>query len=359
MNITLFCKRYYTNKDLISDQYGRLYHFPKEWVKMGHHVTVIAFNYRTDDEINIRLDGVYFYSIPVSIKSLLTIYPKVKRIVNSRQTDVILSSADPIIGMVGLMVSSITHNPFIFDVYDDYGAFGISRIPGMQTLFEAVIKRADLISCVSKSLRHHFTKLNHNIGIFPNGTDPSMFFPLSKKIARNKLHLPEDSVYIGYTGSIDQRFDYHTLIKAFKKIKTEFPNAILLIAGKNLSCMDLNDTSIRYLGELDQKEVPIVISASDVMVLPYSSHHLAKTCNPCKLTEYLACERPVVAAKVSDIADYFPNTTQSLYLCGSEEDLAEKLLLQIKSPEFGEIRKEYLWENIAGDLMENIRDLVK
>ena len=219
MNIILLCKRHYTNKDLILDQYGRLYHFPKEWLETGHQVTVIAFNYHTDDDILVKLDGVDFYSIPVSIKNLLTVLRKLKGIVDSSNADVIIASADPVIGLAGLIASHLTRKPFVFDVYDDYGAFGISRIPGMITLFRSVIKRADLVSCVSKPLKDQFANINYNIGIFPNGTDTSLFYPQSKGTARIKLGLPEDGVYIGYTGSIDQRFDYKTLINAFDRVK--------------------------------------------------------------------------------------------------------------------------------------------
>ena len=46
MRIYLICKRYYTNKDLIKERFGRLYHLPKEWAANGAEVWVNAIDYR-------------------------------------------------------------------------------------------------------------------------------------------------------------------------------------------------------------------------------------------------------------------------------------------------------------------------
>lgn len=45
MRIYLICKRYYTNKDLIKERFGRLYHLPKEWVANGAEIWVSNSRY--------------------------------------------------------------------------------------------------------------------------------------------------------------------------------------------------------------------------------------------------------------------------------------------------------------------------
>ena len=49
MRIHIICKRYYTNKDLIENQFGRLYHLPEQLVKYGAEVWVNAIDYRNKD----------------------------------------------------------------------------------------------------------------------------------------------------------------------------------------------------------------------------------------------------------------------------------------------------------------------
>lgn len=44
MNIHLLCKRYYTNKDLLNDRFGRLYHLPVQLARLGAEVSVTAID---------------------------------------------------------------------------------------------------------------------------------------------------------------------------------------------------------------------------------------------------------------------------------------------------------------------------
>lgn len=349
MQILFLCKRYYTNKDLINDRFGRLYHFPKEWKAAGHDVTVIAFNYHTKDACVETMDGVEFYSLPVS--SPIKLVRTIKRIVAAKRFDMVFASADQLVGMVGLFLARLMKMPFVFDIYDDYGAFGISRFPGMKWLFRQMVKRADYVCCVSVALRQQLLADNERVGIYPNGTDTALFRPMDKAEARQQLGFDQDGIYIGFAGSMDARFDNSNLMQALELVRKELGGVVLVLAGVNQLNFDLKRVGVIYLGSLAQAQIPTLIAASDVMVLPYSTHPLAQSCNPCKLAEYLACGRPVVAAEVSDIRDWLPDTQQSLYRCGSAEDLAQKLLMQIKCPETVPMSKDLLWSRIAESLL--------
>lgn len=357
MNILVICKRYYTNKDLILDRFGRLYHFPVEWKKNGHNVTVIALNYHNKDLIHENIEGVNFYSVPFSIARLLSTY-KLVRMLGKSDFDVVFASADQIAGFIGLRISIKLKKPIVFDVYDDYRAFGISKIPGMKSLFYYVIRKVDFLSCISKSLLRDLVIFNNNSAVFPNGTDTSIFYRRDKTKVRSRLGFNDSSILIGYTGSMDKRFDFDTLAKAFAIIKSIFSNASLLIAGRNINNLDLKIEGVKYFGEISQSKVPEIISACDVMVMPYSDHLLAKTCNPCKLTEYIACDVPIVSSSSVDVDEYLGHTEYSVYECGSFEDLAKKIILQIRQPEIAPIKKGFAWEVIAKEILDVFKALI-
>ena len=46
MRILFLCKRQYTGKDLLDDQYGRLFEFPRILSQRGHRVAGFSVSYR-------------------------------------------------------------------------------------------------------------------------------------------------------------------------------------------------------------------------------------------------------------------------------------------------------------------------
>ena len=62
-------KRHYTNKDLILDHFGRLYHLPLQLVQNGLDVEVICANYRSRQEEAFSCSGFKFHSIPFSLSN--------------------------------------------------------------------------------------------------------------------------------------------------------------------------------------------------------------------------------------------------------------------------------------------------
>ena len=73
MRIYLICKRYYTNKDLIKERFGRLYHLPKEWVANGAEIWVNAIDYRDKISNELTIDGVHFQTTPARLPQVLAL----------------------------------------------------------------------------------------------------------------------------------------------------------------------------------------------------------------------------------------------------------------------------------------------
>ena len=68
MSKTVFLtKRHYTNKDLILDHFGRLYHLPAQLVENGFTVKVLCANYRNQQEEVFSYSGLKFHSIPLTL----------------------------------------------------------------------------------------------------------------------------------------------------------------------------------------------------------------------------------------------------------------------------------------------------
>lgn len=350
MNILVICKRHYTGKDLIKDRFGRLFHFPVQWAKSDNQVSVITLDYHTSDNQKQKIGDVDFYSVDFAAHRIIKAYNKIKKIALIKKYDFIFASGDQIAGLIGLKLSKQIDCPLTFDMYDDYDVFGINKIPLMKSILRYVVKNSSYICCTSRPIKNKFSKYNANIDVYPNGVDPDVFYPTPKEEAQKRLHLDENSIYIAYTGTIDKKLDIEILIKAIKNIRAKVPNIILLYAGNNISTEKLKYTWIKNLGLVPQSQVPIILSASDVLVMPYKNHPQVLFSNPCKLTEYLSLNKPIVAPNVSDFSDYFPRAKQSLYACGSVNELTEKLFSQIQQPEIIKV-PDYSWKKISNDII--------
>lgn len=346
MNILILCKRHYTNKDLINDKFGRLFHFPRHWVNYGHPVTVIAMDYRNLPISSITIENILFHSIPFP-SFFVNFLLKTLKLARNSSPDIIIASGDSHIGFFGLCLARHMNIPFVFDLYHHYADFGTNKIPGMKPMYYHALRKADLVVCDSRPLETIVSKYNKHTKIAAQGTDNTLFNPLDKVACKKALNLDISSSYIGYTGAIDNRFDQKLILTLLNSKDLPLQNIKLLIAGPNLSNFDLNHQRIVYLGKLPQDQVPLVIGASEVMLIPYQDTPLAQTCNPCKLSEYIACERPIVASAISNIADYLPRSNHLLYKPGNTNEFFRSLLQQLRLPITEDISAALGWDTIA------------
>ena len=349
MKIGLLCKRLYTNKDLIDDRFGRLYHLPVQLTRLGHEVSVVALDYRRGrPREEFDRDNVHFISLPaigaVNTPRAMIQSLDAMRVVNP---DIIVASGDTYLGAMASVISRTMKVPWVFDIYDDYRTFSSARIPGMQRLLKATVRSAEALMVASAPLRKIFSPFNGNCHIVENGTDLDLFHPMDRLECRRALGIGADLTVIGYFGSIESRRGMRTLIAAVELCKEQYPKTHLLVSGKKDSNLDLSENSVDYRGQRPQSEVPLLINACDVVTIPYEKDPYIETTNACKISEYLACEVPIVATKVSDMESLFAATPQILADPGDPSSLSRAILRQLHEPVTPHFANTLTWEALA------------
>ena len=334
MKICLLCKRLYTNRDLIADRFGRLFHFPVQLAHLGHDVTVLALDYdksRTREDHVI--DAVTFKSTPV-IGALRTPWGLLSamRQATKADPDVIIASGDIYLGTIAHAISAIRRIPYIFDLYDDYRCFKSAKIPGMSALLRRATHHATAVIVASNPLKHMFAPLNQNIFVIENGTDTALFRRMEQADCRRKLLLPHAVPIVGYFGSIEERRGIHTLLRAISLCRTKHPDIRLLIAGSNDANIDFGAIGVDYRGLVPQHQVPELINACNVVTIPYHRDPYIDATNACKISEYLAAQVPVAVSNVSDMATLFRETPEVLAEPGDPYSLSQVILRQLSDP---------------------------
>ena len=357
MQITFICKRLYTHKDLMDDQFGRLFHIPVQLAAQGHTVRVFAFDYKkgraaTDREI----DGVVFSSVPASSPTqLISAYGKISSALDALRPHILFASGDTWIGAVAKRLASRHRCPWIFDVYDDYRFFQSGRMPGMRWLFNKLIKEAPLVVVAGEALKFRLGSLASRTIVAVNGVDPRHFYPRSRIAAREVLNIPEHARVVGYFGTLSEERGFHILIEACKILDRRTGDLKLLVAGRR-TASDSNDACfIDDRGLVPQCEVPLMISSCDVVTIPYLSTPLTEATNACKLCEYIACEIPIVATRVAEAPLVLHSVPAALVPPNDAESLALAIEKQLREPTLVSPEHTVTWHEAAAPIAEWIR----
>ena len=165
--------------------------------------------------------------------------------------------------------------------------------------------------------------------------------------------MPENTKIIAYAGSIQRLQGIGFLIGVFNKLKEEFRDLKLVIAGRFFKgeekYINLNQKDLIYLKSLPQDMVVKLINAADVVVVPNPENNFTKYCFPYKVVEYMSCNKPIVATNVGDINILLKDFKDSLCEENDDEDMAKKIKNQLtkKSINYRTIALKKSWDNIA------------
>jgi glycosyltransferase involved in cell wall biosynthesis len=161
-------------------------------------------------------------------------------------------------------------------------------------------QRATGLLAVSKGLVDDMAALSiprEKITLHRTGLDADLFRPYDRKMCRDQFGLPRDVPVLATVGALIPRKGQRYVLEALPAL----PEAILLLAGKGEDEAMLRSLAqqlgvaerVRFLGPVPHAELPILLNAADVFVLPSASEGLANA-----WVEALACGTPVVTTPI-------------------------------------------------------------
>jgi len=148
---------------------------------------------------------------------------------------------------------------------------------------------------IKRNLMERLYISEEKIRVFPNGVDLERFYPRDRLEMRRKFGLPHERFIIAFVGHFDQRKGPHRVLAAASGLE----KCGLIFMGRGSAPLEGED--ILFKGQLSHSEVPEMLSAADIFVLPTLAEG---SCNA--IVEALACGLPVVTSRRefnSDIAD--------------------------------------------------------
>jgi glycosyltransferase involved in cell wall biosynthesis len=335
MRVLVLSKRQYTGKDLLDDRYGRLFELPAGLARLGHDVRALVLSYRRKGRLRRAEAGVDWQSVDL-VPWPFRYWNELIRTAEGFQPDVIWASSDAIHVVIGARLRAVTGIPLVVDLYDDYEAFGLDRLPGLRSLYRSACRKADGLSVVSESLAEMLRVRGSGsalVEIIGNGVKAGFGQGLDRIASRKLLDLPLDLRLVGTAGSLDASRGIEDLFLAFDSLRSTDPSVRLVVAGPRTGFgEELSGRQVIDLGILPHSQIPVLFSALDVGVVCNRDSAFGRACHPQKLVEMAACGLPVVATSVGEATRLLASNPRNLYVPGDFRMLAQRLADQLDSP---------------------------
>lgn len=357
LRILFLAKRRYTNKDALTERFGRAYRFPMQWATAGHEVELVLLDYRSMSPASACDDGFPVRSLPAADPRTLF---RVRRAASRLRPDVVVAAGDCFVGLAGLHAARQAGARFVFDVYDDYASFGSHRAFLGWDALSYLRDRADLVLYASRSLAGHHGAASPWM-LAPNGVDPDAFHPRSMAEARARVGLSGNQRLVGYFGSMEPDRGVDDLVDAAGRLQASHPGLRLLLCGTRNADMPPLPPWVDFRGVVPHADIPDYISACDVVALPYRRSRVMDMGASCKIAEYLLCERPLVATATPNFTANFPVQAEALgdASCrpGDPADLARALALQLDRRRLVPPPLDLTWQAIAASIADALQRL--
>ncbi|MEK7071271.1 MAG: hypothetical protein AAB966_05695, partial [Patescibacteria group bacterium] len=164
---------------------------------------------------------------------------------------------------------SLTHTT-LFDVVD-YPP--VHRVNNSLAIYREYIRKADVVTVISKALYSVFRRIRKDIRIVPPGFALEDF-----RHPKSRVVFPKDKLIIGYSGAIGSRLDYpllYELIKRNPQWRFVFWGPIQIVEGENEEEIKKNIESLLHYNNVvhgfskKKSEVAWVVNHFDICIIPY------------------------------------------------------------------------------------------
>lgn len=170
------------------------------------------------------------------------------------------------------------------------------------------LRQASVVIALSDDLGQELQALGvprSKIALIPNGVDTQRFYPIDRRVARERLGLPASGRILLSVGRLHTSKGFHIVVEALGKLHTEFPDLKLAIIGGPDAEADsrpaIHAAAARYgisdkvlmIGPQPQKSLVDWYNAADLFCLPTAREGSANV-----LLEAMACGLPCLTTAV-------------------------------------------------------------
>jgi len=272
-------------------------------------------------------------------------------------------------GILGLVVGKILRKSVVLDFNDLIAQYTACLLELERSSLKAkvlaffqdlIVKNCDKIVAVTNFVKNYSLALGvdrRKIVVIPNGVDTELFNPnnYDRDRVRSELNLGNNKVCL-YCGRLDDWAGLNIIKNLCKVSQKKCPDVKFVIVGGELGIFD-NLEVVVAVGEVPHEEVPRIMVAADVVLVPFPENAVSHAASPLKLFEGMAMEKPVIASKVHGIAEIVTNGENGMLVDPSNIDEwlqvvsyvlnSKSIATKIGKRARGTVEARYEWNTLA------------
>jgi UDP-galactopyranose mutase len=256
--------------------------------------------------------------------------------------------------MLLALADAFPQAPLVYDKMDELAAFrhADARLGARE---EALLERAAVVFAGGISLWEGVRSRARRGLALPSGVDFDHFAAArtaQRHTALRSVHGP----LFGYVGVIDERLDLDTIARLADG-RTEATVVMIGPVAKIDAGTLPQRPNIVYLGQRTYEELPALLAAFDVALMPFALGPATHSISPTKTLEYLAAGLPVVSTAVPDVVRSFADVVhiadaQTFVAAVAAAERAPRAARERGSARAAELS----WDGIARTMVDELSD---
>lgn len=283
-------------------------------------------------------------------------------------------------GLAGLTLKKLNNNVPLLMTFHTLGLMknliarnGLSESEEKRIKSETqLVKEADKIIAPSENeknyLQYLYDALASKISVISPGVDTSLFYPMDKAQSKQAVDASLDHKMILFVGRIDPVKGLDVLMYAMRILLAKNPDmkACLWVVGGDISqkpemwskelqkleqlrrLLDLN-TTVKFVGQQPQHELPKYYNAADIVVMPSHYESFGMTA-----LEAMSCGTPIITTNVTGVSELLEEKCQKhITVANNPLRLAEDIIDVLhhhsdkNDHQMIESVKDLDWKNVA------------
>lgn len=368
---------------------------PELWASWGHQVYVVDFEtnwkknsfldlvsstkiiknvQKADKDNGVTLIRPGFVKMPIFSRASAgaSHYYEIRKIITDRKIDIIFLYSVPTNGCQVIRLAKKIKIPVYFRLLDVLNQLVPHKILSTPTyhLEKYVYKRVDRLTAITPRLTRYAIKMGANpktTSYLPSGSDSDLFYPSRKNERLMKtLGIKKTDKVLVFAGTLYNFSGLDKILNFFAENIKNFPNLKFLIIGhgEQEKCLreiiKKNDISNRVVmtGFIEYQNLCKYLNLADICINPFEINKITDIIFPGKIYQYLACEKPVIATKLSGITDIFPDEAGARGIYYYDYKKPSEFFDLVRSITDKKIvNKEPSLQKIARDILEDMKKL--
>jgi glycosyltransferase involved in cell wall biosynthesis len=301
----------------------------------------------------------------------------VKQLLKRKPDIVIVNYPSVYTGLLGFLAAKLSRRICVTDFSDLIAQYTIELLGAHNSRFvnnalvfvqNFIVKRSNAVLAVTNYVRNYAIRIGtapDRVTVVPNGCDLTVFDYNIYENYRKKT--VSDSKVCMYCGRVDNWAGSRIIAQVAKKFEDKGDGTSFVIVGNQVQ-NTFGGRNVVALDEMDQEELPKMMSIADVMIVPFPKNEVSDAASPVKLFEAMAMRKAVVASGVAGIREVINDGLNGMLVEPSDVDEwvekisgllgSEKISSQIGEEALETVRKRYQWQQLADKTEKVLRKIL-